>query len=515
MKRIMPWAMLAVGAIALVMTANFVTIRGPRATGNTMGMRSRPAHAPRYGFIPCISWVASQPVVPGQPAISLAPDGTTYGPYHAYAPADIWAAYGVDRLHAKGLTGKGQTIVVVDSYGSPTALQDLQTFSRTFGLSDPDLTIIYPDGNPTYNPRRSDEASWAVETSLDLQWAHAIAPDARLVLIAANPVESTGVQGFPSMFKGIAYAVENYPGSVISQSFGVYEQSFQSAADVQADKYHRVYEQAVDAGCTLLACSGDEGTANTDKFGRLVDPFPTVCWPASDPLVTACGGSQLQWGWRWTPAVSRDDFWAAVTRLNGNWLAAIAETGFLNSDNNAKGRTEAVWNEVATPGSPLATGGGLSILFPAPDYQAGLSQGVLQGRRGVPDITWNAALDGGVMTYVDHFNPYAEQFQGWLNCTGTSASTPQIAGLIALANQLRAQNGKGPIGYLNPVLYKLPPEDFNDIVPQTFGPVTLGDNTQYGSGVPGFPTTPGYDLTTGLGSPRAYKFVHDLADLAP
>ncbi len=87
---------------------------------------------------------------------------------------------------------------------------------------------------------------------------------------------------------------------------------------------------------------------------------------------------------------------------------------------------------------------------------------------------------------------------------------PQLAGVIALVNQLRADKGKQPIGYLNPILYTA--RDFNDIVPETFGPVTLGDNTEFGSGMPGFSTTAGYDLTTGLGSPKAYEFVHDLAD---
>jgi subtilase family serine protease len=99
---------------------------------------------------------------------------------------------------------------------------DLQFFSSTFGLPQPDLTIFYPNGTPTYNTSMQGiQTSWAFETSLDLQWAHAMAPDARLVLVAANPAETEGVQGFPSMFKGEQYAVAHYPDSVISQSFAV------------------------------------------------------------------------------------------------------------------------------------------------------------------------------------------------------------------------------------------------------------------------------------------------------
>src|SRR5439155_4334425 len=184
---------------------------------------------------PLCIWIVSQPAQPGAPGASYAPDGMIFHQVvHAYDPSEIAAAYGVDALHNEGLTGAGQTIVIVDSYGSPTALQDLQIFSTAFGLPAPDLTIVYPDGAPTYSKAMHGiETSWAVETSLDLQWAHAIAPDAKLVLIAANPAESTGVQGFPSMFKGIQYAIDHYPGAPISQSFGCAEQSFQSAAEVQ------------------------------------------------------------------------------------------------------------------------------------------------------------------------------------------------------------------------------------------------------------------------------------------
>jgi len=163
----------------------------------------------------------------------------------------------------------------------------------------------------------------------------------------------------------------------------------------------------------------------------------------------------------------------------------------------------------------VVTGGGLSALFGTPAFQSGLPQSLLRGRRGVPDISWNAAGNGGVLIYVNGDYLYPTWLNGWLLVAGTSASTPQLAGVIALANQLRAQKGKQSIGYLNPVLYTLPARDFNDILPQTFGPaqVTLDNNQLFGSGLPGYLTTAGYDLTTGLGSPKAYQFVHDLADV--
>jgi subtilase family serine protease len=458
----------------------------------------------------------------GVPTLPGGPNTVFFNILHAYAPADIYAAYGVDALHNEGWTGKGQTIVIVDAYGSPTALQDLQTFSSTFGLAAPDLTIVYPDGQPTLNS--NDKLSWAGETSLDLQWAHAIAPDAKLVLIAANPSETAGVHGFPSIFKGIKYAIKNYPGSPISQSFACAEQSFSGAANVQLQSYETIYQQAIAAGCTPLAAAGDWGTANSTKQGwgngnsapGNFYPYQTVNWPASSPSVTTVGGTWLQYGWSWDP---QTNFAAALsisflqTGVVPNPFDPIPQA-FLNWDSTSN-RLESVWREdwtILTGPFGLSTGGGLSTVFPGPAWQSGLPWTLTQGARALPDVSWNAAGDGGVLVY-------STTGGGWDFFNGTSCGTPQIAGLVALVNQMRASMGKGPIGHLAPKLYQLPASDFNDIVPQTFGTggntVTVQDNLRYGATVPGLPCTPGYDLTTGLGSPKAYQMVHDLATMFP
>lgn len=495
---------LAMAALALLASTALAS-EGKGNGGDTGGLPSR-SSTPAKTLQPLCSWVVSDLALADVTAAPSRSGGTIFHRVvHAYAPSDIAAAYGVDALHNEGLTGAGQTIVIVDSYGSPTALQDLQIFSTAFGLPAPDLTIVYPDGAPTYSTAMHGiETTWAVETSLDLQWAHATAPDAKLVLIAANPAESTGVQGFPSMFRGIQYAIDHYPGSPISQSFGCAEQSFQSAADVQLAKYEAIYQQAVAARCTVLAAAGDWGTANFPKQGS-VYPFQTIFWPASSPSVTAVGGTWLQYGWRWNPAITFSQF-----------LASNNFVSFLNFDATA-GRVEAVWREdwyeFVNGGVGFATGGGLSAIFTTPDWQSGLPSSLLQGRRGVPDVSWNSAIDGGVLVY---FSPFGK----WLFVGGTSASTPQIAGLVALANQSRAAANKGPLGHLAPALYRLPSSDFNDIVPQSFGSgannVTLDSNQRYGGlEVPGFATTAGYDLTTGRGSPKAHGFVHDLVTLIP
>ena len=118
-------------------------------------------------------------------------------------------------------------------------------------------------------------------------------------------------------------------------------------------------------------------------------------------------------------------------------------------------------------------------------------------------------MDGGVLVYTS----FGGARVGWHIVGGTSASSPQLAGLIALTNQLADASGKAHVGYLNPLLYQLPASDFNDILPQTFGSVTLADNSNYGSGIAGSAVTTGYDLATGFGSPKAYQLVHDLAGM--
>ncbi len=432
---------------------------------------------------------------------------------HCYTPSDIYAAYGVGKVHAMTdaagakVTGKGQTIVIVDSYGSPTALHDLEVFSSTFGLPKPELTIINPQGTPQSTTAvAGQQVGWAFETSLDLQWAHAIAPDASLVLIATVPAETEGVQGFPNMLKGEEIAAMQFPGSVMSQSFAATEQSFHGAGPVQVARFDEVYQLAKANNVTVFGSSGDSGTANVDKADRFMRlfPFPTVNWPSSDPLVTSAGGTWLQFGWKWNPKVTAETFFACLTP--GTPFNTCAKD-YLNFITPA-GRTEAVWKE---DWLPAATGGGLSVLFTTPSFQAGISSTILNGSRGIPDLSWNAAVDGGVLV----FTSFPGVRLGWHRVGGTSASSPQLAAVVALANQLRHSMGKRPVGHLNPILYGLSAGDFNDIVPLTFGTgagvTTLDSNAQFGTGIAGMSTTAGYDLTTGRGSPKVDKFVVDLA----
>jgi subtilase family serine protease len=458
------------------------------------------------------------------------PSGATksYAWLHCYTPQQITAAYGVDALHAKGNLGAGQTIVLLDAYGSPTAQQDLQKFHDTFypNLPNPNFDQVHPQGTPNYaNDCHGNgtglsgpcaAAGWSGEATLDIEWAYAIAPLAHIVLIGVPPAETLGVQGFPNLFKALRQAIDTYPpGTVISQSFGVTEQTFGGAAAVQTARFDEIYKAAAAKGDTVLASSGDDGTTGASKqhAESTTYPYPTVGWPASSPYVTAVGGTQLQYGWTWTPT-SDVPFLA-----NGDYNPAYF--AYTNG-----GSSEPVWNESWLP---AATGGGPSAIYPLPSWQSQQAGIIGRDARGVPDLSWNAAVNGGVLVWITAFPGY--QRPGWHVYGGTSASSPQVAGLIALANEQQKQAGRQPLGFLNPLLYKVGDQAgqstsgftgtgaFRDIVPRTYGTAASGklvDNRlwQYNADgsvspgpVPGWPTLPGWDMTTGFGSPRAAAFV--------
>jgi subtilase family serine protease len=452
----------------------------------------------------------------------------TYAWLHCYIPAQIAAAYGVDALHAAGNLGAGQTIVLLDAYGSPTARQDLQTFHDAFfpTLPNPNFDAVYPQGTPNFaNGCQGNgtglsgpcaAAGWSGEATLDIEWAYAIAPKAHIVLIGVPPAETEGVQGFPNLFNALQQAIDRYPaGTVVSQSFGVTEQTFGGAAATQTARFDAIYRAAAAKGDTVLASSGDFGSTGVAKqhADSTTYPFPTAGWPASSPWVTAVGGTQLQYGWTWRPT-------SDVPFLpNGDYNPAYF--AFTTG-----GTSEPVWNETWLP---AATGGGASVIYPRPSWQAAQASIIGRDARGEPDLSWNAAVNGGVLVWITAFPGY--QRPGWHVYGGTSASSPQVAGLIALANEQQAKAGKAPLGYLNPLLYKVGDQagaataafngggSFRDVVPHTYGTAASGvlaDNRlwQYNADgsvspgpVPGVPTLPGWDMTTGFGSPRAATFV--------
>jgi subtilase family serine protease len=442
---------------------------------------------------------------------------------HCYTPQDITAAYGVDAVHAQGDEGQGQTIVLVDSYGSPTAAHDLQVFHDTFypNRPDPDFDQVHPQG---YSPRQECNgngtqhagpcaaAGWAEEASLDVQWAYAIAPRAHIVLLGVPPAETLGVQGMPNLFNAISDAVDRYPsGTVFSMSFGFPEQDFSgSSARAQIARFDAVFKKGLAKHDTFFASSGDDGTTGTAKQQHESRSFsePTVGYPASSPYVTAVGGTQLQYRWTWNP--QSDVPFTADGDANPAYFASTPG-----------GNTNVVWNESWLP---AATGGGSSTLYPRPSWQADVPVTTIDGApanaRGVPDVSWNAAVNGGVLVYFSFFPKNIPP--GFYPIGGTSAASPQVTALVALANERRSDAGEGPIGYLNPVLYGNHGAGVTDVAPVHEGAPGVisgdlvnnrlfdynGDGEPVTPGpVPGWPTLAGWDETTGFGTPDAPAFV--------
>lgn len=402
----------------------------------------------------------------GSPPTTASCRAGSGGKVACYDPAQLQRAYDLGPLYAAGIEGQHQTIVIVDCYGSPTIAADLRTFDTAFGLpAPPSFSIITPRGKiPAYSPSGKDRAGWAAETSLDVEWAHALAPKASIVLVETPTDEVEGTTGFPDIVAAEQVVITHHLGTVISQSFGATEQTF--AARSQVTGLRSAFVAAERAGVTVLGGSGDLGATDFEKNARTIYPFRVTSWPASDPLVTAVGGTKLDLsdaGVPLAPAVAWNDTYARQVPY------------------------------------PSATGGGRSIYFARPSYQAGVAA-IVGSHRGVPDVAMSAACTGLVDVYVA---PTGGS-NGWGTACGTSEATPLFAAIVALADQ---EAGHG-LGLINPSLYALASVHASGLVP-----VTSGDNTVAFEGtggqvtVKGFQARAGYNLATGLGTVDAAVFV--------
>jgi subtilase family serine protease len=397
-----------------------------------------------------------------------------------YDPAQIETAYNVRPLYAHGITGRGETIVIVDSFGSPTIKSDLATFDAQFHLpAPPSFRVIQPAGAVApYNPNNGNMVSWAGETTLDVEWSHSIAPGASILLVETPVAETEGVAGFPQIVEAENYVIDHHLGDVISQSFGATEQTFPSPRSLF--DLRSAYINAFFHHVTVLASAGDTGaTGYSNVAGTLLYTHPAVSWPASDPLVTGVGGTQLSLnaaGQRTAP----DRVW------NDTYNKALNDVFFGNPGPN-----------------PLAGGGGKSVVFPRPFYQNGVA-GIVGGARGVPDISMSAACSGLVITY----HSFGGAPAGWFVSCGTSEASPLFAGVVALADQVAGH----PLGLINPALYALKAEHAPGLVPVTIGNNTVSF-TQNGKlyTVHGYSASAGYSMSAGVGTVNAALFVPELA----
>ncbi len=353
-----------------------------------------------------------------------------------YGPYQIRQAYGATALLAKNITGKGSTITIIDADGSPTIQQDLHTFDTAWGLPDPTLNVLTPFGIV------GSDSTWRPEVSVDVEWAHVMAPGAAINLIISRTSHDV------DLYNTLKYAVNHNLGDVISLSFGENE----SCADSLLRRaVHQVLQTAAQKRITVLAATGDFGSAQYTCDNSALQQ--AVAFPADDPLVTAVGGTTL-----------------AADAVSGQYSGEIA------------------WNEADT--FSKAGGGGFSKFDALPTYQNGVT-GQTEGR-AVPDISLNAAINGGVLVYQTQEsakNPPVTVIGG------TSVGTPEIAGMIADGVQMAGHR----LGLLNQTIYQL---GQGKNYAQLMNDIVFGTNILRASDIPGYAARRGWDAVTGWGSPK-------------
>ena len=372
-------------------------------------------------------------------------------------------AYNVTPLLKQGKDGTGRTIVIIDAYGSPTMASDLKDFDAAMGLPDPSFNVITPAGSPPpFDGTDDNQLGWSIETTLDVEWAHAIAPGAKIVLAVAKSNDDTDI------FNVQKYVVDHNVGSVISQSFGEAEQCMDPDLLAQS---HAVFTEAKNRGITVFASSGDSGAAQPACTGD--GAVLSASTPASDPNVTGVGGTTL---------------------------LADATTGAYQQ--------ETAWTEPVFGCNPPAvdvsdvncSGGGFSSIFKRPGYQSGSQK---NAARGVPDVSYNAGSDGGVLIRSATLNVaigLPADDQTFFIVGGTSAGTPQWAGLAAIADQMAHQR----LGSINRALYGV--SHNKKLYATSMHDITVGNNDVAEVGG-GYDTAKGWDPVTGLGTPNAAQLL--------
>jgi hypothetical protein len=406
-------------------------------------------------------------VLGAQPNVIAASPHWTAGPT-GYTPAQMRQAYGFDQI--RGLpnndynnAGKGQTIAIVGFFSDPTLRSDTQQFDEYFNIQGAAgnaadtsfLRIVNQNGGTALPAPANAYSGWDTEESIDVQWAHAIAPGANILLVEADSNDEDANEA-------VQYAESQPNVSVISISYG------DNAEWPSQYLEDAVYTTPVGhQGVAFVIASGDFGAA-------------TLGYPDS-PNALMVGGTTL-------PADQ-----------NGNPDRSL-ETG---------------WSLGSDAGPPLynpywASTGGISTVEAEPAYQAGI-QAYLNaegypsgGYRAVPDVSYDADPNTGVPIYDTYSSPPGTP---WGYFGGTSIGAPQWAALIAIADQARAVAGErtldGP-SQLLPSIYQIAQTD-----PRAFQNISTGNN--------GYNAGPGYNLITGLGTPNAQFLVPDLvqADSTP
>ena len=424
----------------------------------------------------CATYYGQKPAIGLPPAYGTTPSYDTCG----YTPAQVRAAYGVS---GSGRTGHGATVAVVDAAAAPTMAADANTYSTRNGL--PTWRAgQYTENLPADIATSCRQTTTYGEESMDVEDVHAMAPDADIVYVGADCANLGD-----DLLDAETRIVDAHLADIVSDSWHLGTTEDQVPAEL-IPAYERVFEQGAVEGIGFYFAAGDDGDWSRDDATHQ----PAVQYPGSDPWVTSVGGTSLAVGPNGTYE------WEVPW---GDDLAPLSPDGTTWSD---------------PPGVfYFGTGGGPSARFAQPGYQRGIVPDALSEQRGtparvIPDIAADADLATGLRYGHTTTTAGYEEFRG----DGTSQATPLIAGIQADAQQ--ARHGV-PIGFANPAIYaRYGTPAFHDITDDPPGvptPIAVVDQerdpgtgaTSTGLGTLGQDTsltaTPGYDDTTGVGTPSA------------
>lgn len=394
--------------------------------------------------------------------LGQAPGVPTSGNFVYYSPAEIKQMYNLSTLANQGFDGSGISIAIVDAYGDPYIQQELNNFSGTFHLPNTTLNVICVDGPCTYSEGITQ--GWNTEIALDVEWAHALAPGARINLYI-------GSNSSQPLYDAVVQAVQDGTNSIISMSWGSPENSFGETSafnPIVGASYpwlDQVFQQAAAEGITAFSSTGDwgaydQGLGETSSYGG-------TNYPSTDPFVTAVGG----------------------TSLYMNTSSGYIQYPYSNATGSYGSETAWSWNNAYG----WATGGGYSTFFNRPVWQNGLGITSSSSSRGVPDVSWVADVETGVIVGIYNQTSGSDIFQV---VGGTSVGSPSWAGALAVVLQKTGHN----LGTINSEIYSIlqNPEQYS----KAFHDVTVGNSNPLSAG-------PGWDPTTGVGSPN----IGELSDI--
>ena len=390
-------------------------------------------------------------VMPGETNLN---DGS-----HALAPADFATIYHLGPAYGSGLTGTGQTIAIVAR--TDIQLSDVRTFRSSFGLPAKDPVFVHNGPDPGVVSGEEGEAD------LDTEWSGAVARNATIKVVISkttNPTDGVDLSA--------QYIVNHDLAPVMSTSFGLCEDHMGSS---NLAFYNSLWSQAAAQGITSFVSSGDSGAAGCDAPSSGSGSGRAVSGLCTTPFDVCVGGSQFN------DTSNPGAFWATSNdpTTKASALSYIPEIAWNESAHVAGG--DGLWS----------TGGGASNVYSKPSFQS--APGVpTDGQRDVPDVALTAADHDGYLGY---------SAGNLVRFSGTSASSPAFAGILALV----VQSTGARQGNANTVFYPMATRQLNGTGPTVFHDIKSGNNTV--PGTTGFSAGTGYDRVTGLGSVDASALI--------